>query len=156
MALSKKEKLKKLQEISKKEAATAKWKQEAKWNRDHADALADYMIIATRILLCLKDKGMSQRELAKQLDVSPQALTRIVKGRQNLTLQTIRKIEGVLGIELISITKPNEVKIRERVRFVSVNVDYSSQINVFKGVLTTVDSTGNKNEAKIVDLKLAS
>lgn len=104
MALSRKEKMEKLARSSQVDGVDAKWKKIARWNREHADALEDYTIIASRILQCLKDKGMTQRQLAELLGVSPQALTRIVKGRQNLTLQTIRKIEKVLDISLITVT----------------------------------------------------
>ncbi len=103
MISNKTEKLKKLREASKLDNQNAKWKEIAKWNQIHKDALDDYTIIAFRILECLKEKGLTQRQLAKELGVTPQALTKIVKGRRNLTLNTIRKIEKVLDIQLISV-----------------------------------------------------
>src|SRR5690554_3888878 len=103
MKKTKKEKIELLGRISKPEGEKARWKKIAQWNRDHAESLEDLTIIATRILQTLKAKGMTQKELADKLEVTPQALSRIVKGRQNLTLQTIRKIEKVLDITLVSI-----------------------------------------------------
>ena len=44
---------------------------------------------------------MSQKLLAEKLDVSPQQVSKILKGTENLTLQTITQIETVLGIKLI-------------------------------------------------------
>ena len=37
------------------------------------------------------------------MDVSPQYINKVVKGNENLTLETISKIESVLGITLIEI-----------------------------------------------------
>ena len=56
--------------------------------------------IASRVLTTLKEQNMQQKELAEALDVSPQQVSKIVKGRENLTLQTITKLEQVLGISL--------------------------------------------------------
>lgn len=40
----------------------------------------------------------SQREFAEQLGVSPAYVGKLLKGRENLTLETIWKIQEVLGI----------------------------------------------------------
>jgi ribosome-binding protein aMBF1 (putative translation factor) len=113
MKKTKAEKLEKLASISKKEGDKAKWKEIAKWNRKHADALDDFVIIAGHIRKVLKDKGWKQVELAEKLEVSPQALTRIMKGRQNLTLQSIRKIERVLDVRLITVHHNKEMATLE-------------------------------------------
>jgi len=36
------------------------------------------------------------------LEVSPQQVSKILKGKENLTLATIAKIEEVLGIEILA------------------------------------------------------
>ena len=46
---------------------------------------------------------MTQAELANRLNVSRQHISKIVKGQENLTLETIAKIEEVLGVVLIAI-----------------------------------------------------
>ena len=119
MKKTKKEKIELLNRISKPEGANVRWKKIARWNRGHAESLEDFTIIASQILQTLKARGMTQKELAQKLEVSPQALTRIVKGRQNLALQTIRKIENVLDITLISVNRQptsmvvNKVKCKQ-------------------------------------------
>lgn len=115
-----KEKLDILNNISKPEGKNASWKKIAKWNQDHAESLEDFVIIATRIAQTLKARGMTQKELAGKLGVSPQALTRIMKGRQNLTLQSIRMIEEVLDISLITVQRSGIPMISNQVKFVSV------------------------------------
>ena len=47
---------------------------------------------------------MTQRKLAEKMGVSPQYINKVVKGKENLTLETIAKIEDVLGITLIEVT----------------------------------------------------
>ncbi|MFN8310116.1 MAG: helix-turn-helix transcriptional regulator [Chitinophagales bacterium] len=59
--------------------------------------------IATRILLSLKKRGMTQVDLANSLNVSPQQVNKIVKGNENLSLQTICKIEQLLEVQLLEI-----------------------------------------------------
>ncbi|OFX81522.1 MAG: hypothetical protein A2W86_08230 [Bacteroidetes bacterium GWD2_45_23] len=39
------------------------------------------------------------------MDVSPQYVSKIIKGRENLSLETIWKIEEALGITLISVNR---------------------------------------------------
>ncbi len=59
--------------------------------------------IARRILAAIEDKeDFSQANLARLLGVSPQHISKIVKGKENLTLETIASFSTVLGTELIS------------------------------------------------------
>lgn len=127
--MNRQEKIEQLKGISKKDAPNAKWKEIARWNEQHAACLDDLVIIATRIRSALKDKGLSQKELAAALEVCPQALTRIMKGRQNLSLQSIRRIEKVLNIRLISIHEQHEqaAMMQQKVQFVPVSIHYSTQ-----------------------------
>jgi ribosome-binding protein aMBF1 (putative translation factor) len=66
--------------------------------------------IAILILKTIKAKGISQKELAEKLGVSAQQVSKIVKGKENLTLSTISNLEQVLGVELIQIPT-NDYKI---------------------------------------------
>jgi transcriptional regulator with XRE-family HTH domain len=63
--------------------------------------------IALRILQELRRQkpvnGMSQKKLADEMGVSPQYINKLVKGKENLSLETIAKIESVLGISLLEI-----------------------------------------------------
>lgn len=61
-------------------------------------------LIAIAVLEALKTKNMSQKELASKVKVSAQQINKIVKGKQNLSLETISKLEDALKISLISIT----------------------------------------------------
>ena len=79
------------------------WKEKAEFriaNRAWLDLSAR---IALKILDYLRKKGISQKELAEKINVSPQQINKIVKGSENLTLQTISKIETALCISLIEV-----------------------------------------------------
>jgi transcriptional regulator with XRE-family HTH domain len=49
----------------------------------------------------LDEINMTQKELAFLLKVSPQQVSKWVKGNENLTLETISKLEVALNIDLL-------------------------------------------------------
>ena len=67
--------------------------------------------IATRVLFTLTKKGMTQKDLAKKLDKSPQWINKICQGKQNLTIGTIKELESALGITLFEIPDLKEDSI---------------------------------------------
>jgi len=94
---------------------TSGWLEKARYRRANRGWLRKSQKIAIRVLSVLDEKDMQQKELAEAMEVSPQQVSKIVKGKQNLTLQTISKLEQVLGISLFelprqSYTKKVEVK----------------------------------------------
>jgi len=68
-------------------------------------------LIALKILRKLREIQLSQKELAEKIGVSPQYINKIVKGKENLSLETISKIENALCIKLIEI--PSNENCRE-------------------------------------------
>jgi transcriptional regulator with XRE-family HTH domain len=60
-------------------------------------------MVAVNVLEALKQKGLSQKDLAQKMNVSAQQVNKILKGQQNLTLETISKLENALEISLIEI-----------------------------------------------------
>jgi transcriptional regulator with XRE-family HTH domain len=58
--------------------------------------------IARRILSVLKEKGLPQNKLASALNVQPQQISKIVKGQENLTLETIYKLSLALQFDLLT------------------------------------------------------
>lgn len=147
------EKISKMKAVSKLSANDEKWNKIAKWNKDHANALLDYATIALRIADAIKEKNMKQKDLAQLLDVTPQALTRIMKGRQNLTLQSIRKIENILKIKLVTIHEPkSKIKLytlqKEYVSTQGKHVsDYPQSISVFSGKIIPITNFNIPNSS---------
>lgn len=58
--------------------------------------------IALKVLNKLDVLGWSQRILAEKLKVTPQQVTKIVKGKENLTLETQVKLQQVLDIPILA------------------------------------------------------
>lgn len=81
------------------------WEDEAKWREANEEWLSQSFDIAVRVLETLKAKGMTQKELAAKMNVSPQFINKVVKGQENLSLETIGKLSQALGIKLIEVAK---------------------------------------------------
>lgn len=79
----------------------AKWKEKALFRKNNKVWLQRSQTIAVRILEELRNQALSQKALAEKLHVTPQQISKILKGEENLTLQTISEIEIALGIKLI-------------------------------------------------------
>jgi antitoxin component HigA of HigAB toxin-antitoxin module len=78
-----------------------KWLHEAK-NRQINNEWKSYSIkIASKILIILREKNMKQNQLAEIIGISEQQVNNIVKGKENLTLKIIAKLENALDIKLI-------------------------------------------------------
>lgn len=81
------------------------WLDDAKARQSNKNWTKRSFKIAVRILREIRVQkpinGMTQKKLAALMDVSPQYINKVVKGNENLTLETIDKIEQVLGISLI-------------------------------------------------------
>ena len=114
---------------------TSNWLQKAKQRKINEAWLKKTQHIALKILLELKEKGLTQSDLAFTLNVKPQYVNRIIKGLENLTLETICKIEVALGIELITIS--NSAIVLNQVTVSGNNLDninevLNSSINLLK------------------------
>ena len=58
--------------------------------------------IAIKVLKKLEEKGWLQKDLANEMNVSPQQVNKIVKGQENLTLETQIKLQNILGIPVLA------------------------------------------------------
>jgi transcriptional regulator with XRE-family HTH domain len=58
--------------------------------------------IALKVLDKLEQIRWSQRKLAKEMGVTPQQITKIVKGQENLTLETQIKLQSILKIPILA------------------------------------------------------
>lgn len=79
------------------------WEKDAKWREANEDWLSDSFKIAVLVLETLHSKNMTQKELADKMKVSPQFINKVVKGQENLSLETIAKLGKALGIRLIEV-----------------------------------------------------
>ncbi len=77
------------------------WKERAEWRRNNKYWLDHSRRIALTVLNRLDETGMSQRQLAERMGCSAQNVSKLLKGQENLTLETIAKLELVLGIPIL-------------------------------------------------------
>jgi ribosome-binding protein aMBF1 (putative translation factor) len=81
----------------------SQWLEQAEVRFQNRAWLQKSQAIALTILRALRVQGLTQKELAVQLNVSPQQVNKWVKGKENFTLETLTKIEQALKISLIEV-----------------------------------------------------
>lgn len=79
------------------------WMEQADYYEVNRDWLDKSAMIAIKILSTLRSLSLTQKALAESIGVTPQYINRVVKGQENLSLETICKIERSLGINLIEV-----------------------------------------------------
>lgn len=70
-------------------------KKQVEWSMGISDYLSDI----------LQQRGMSQKQFAKQVGRSEAEVSRWLAGLHNFTLGTLAKISTVLGVDLISVAR---------------------------------------------------
>ncbi len=87
------------------------WLVKAKWRQDNEDWLDISFSIAVRVASTLKANKKAnkypknQAELAEAMGCSAQYVNKLLKGQENLQIETICKIGRILGITLIEVPK---------------------------------------------------
>lgn len=77
------------------------WRAKAQWRRENRRWLRYSGYIAVAVIHRLAELKMSQKELAEKMGCSPQYVSKLLKGSENLTLETISKLEETLGLDLV-------------------------------------------------------
>lgn len=77
------------------------WREKAQWRRDNWSWLRHSQKIAVRVLLQMKQLGLIQKALAERMNCTQQYISKILKGKENMSLDTLSKLERALGITLI-------------------------------------------------------
>jgi len=85
--------------VSKKDAGIIERNRERIRNRA---MLQQSQKIALKVLMKLDDLGWTQKDLAKKMEVSPQQISKIVSGKENLTLKTQIKLQEALDLPVLA------------------------------------------------------
>lgn len=134
--MNKEELLGKLQSVVSGEPV--KWQERSEERIANKKWLRRSQAVALLVLRTLRQKGITQKDLALKMDVSPQQVNKWVKGKENFTFETIVRLEEVLGIELM-IIKGAEMKSNETI---VISLDYKKQ--------PAIQSSGNwKSQSSI-------
>lgn len=117
-----------IEKLNKISTGKSNWIDKAKERQKNKTWLKHSQKIAVKVLRTLREMNIKQKELAENIGVSPQQISKIIKGKENLTLETISKLENALNVNLIlSESKPVKT-IKEYIikkEFVYVPVSYA-------------------------------
>ncbi len=132
-----------MEKLNKLVTGNSNWLEQAKTRQQNAGWLTHSQKIAVKILKTLRLKQMKQTELAQLLNVSPQQVNKIVKGSENLTLETISKIESILGVRLIMVADETPVisqqlSIQKELVYLTV-YDNKAEIQPVKQIIRMYD-----------------
>ena len=79
----------------------SKWREEAEYRRKNARWLRYSAMIALQVRDRMSQIGMTQVVLAEKLGCTQQHISMLLKGKNNLTLETIAKLEEALDFDII-------------------------------------------------------
>ena len=82
-------------------ATPSRWREEAEKRRINKEWLRYSQNVAMRMLDKMEAEGITQKQLAERMNCSQQYVSKILKGCENLSLETVAKIELALGIKII-------------------------------------------------------
>jgi ribosome-binding protein aMBF1 (putative translation factor) len=89
------------------------WMEDVAWRKANKAWLRKSAAIALRILDALDDLNWKKAKLAQEMGVSPQQVSKYVKGEENFKLETLCNLEKVLGIELVTILQSDEEVVQK-------------------------------------------
>lgn len=75
--------------------------QNLKERKKNRAMLRESQSIAFKVLMRLESLKWTQKKLAEKLEVTPQQVSKIISGKENLTLETLVKLQNVLEIPLL-------------------------------------------------------
>ena len=78
--------------------------EEATWRKENASWLRWSRQLAVTLISYMQDNGMKRADLASKLGVSPQYVSKLLSGTENLSFKSIANIEDKLGISCLAIS----------------------------------------------------
>lgn len=77
------------------------WRNDAEWRRKNEAWLRHSQQIAVKVLAFMKREQLTQSTLAERLGCTQQYVSKILKGTENMSLETLTKLEQAMEIQLI-------------------------------------------------------
>ena len=100
------------------------WRERAEWRRANRTWLRRSQEIAVRMLDKMEQMHLTQKSLAERMGCSQQYVSKVLKGQENLSLETITKIESALDIDiLVRNCKPISYDLESQERPISMIAD---------------------------------
>ena len=85
-----------------KSSTPSKWREAAEFRTKNRIWLRYSQSIAMLAADAMEEEDLTQKALAERMGCTQQYVSRILKGQENLTLETISKLETALGLNIIS------------------------------------------------------
>ncbi|SRR5574344_336364 len=79
----------------------SKWREEAQFRSENKLWLRYSQMVAMKMLDRMEELGLTQKMLADKMKCSQQYISKVLKGKENLSLETLFKIEEVLHLKFI-------------------------------------------------------
>jgi transcriptional regulator, XRE family len=89
--------------------------------------------IALSILIRLDELKWKQSLLAEKMGVSPQQVSKWIKGNENFTLETLGRLSEVLGVEFIQVSNIKEPKRTTEIELKSSTLPYEDSFVSYSG-----------------------
>lgn len=124
----------------------SKWIEESNKRFEDKEGLRYSQQVAVRILRTLREKKLSQKDLAELLQVTPQTVNKWVKGSENFGFFTIGKIEKALDIKLMHIYENNNTLIISSSNIIKISNQIHSYLNKIE------ETMASKKETKVIPL----
>jgi transcriptional regulator with XRE-family HTH domain len=97
---------------------------ESRFRMENHEWLRISQDIALALHYYLRKEGITQKALAERMDVSAVYVNKLLKGTENLTIETISKIQTAIGENIINVAQPY---INRTIVFRSVEPKYGTE-----------------------------
>ena len=129
----------------------SRWIEKSKLRRANKVWLDKSAKIALKILRYIRANEITQKDLAEKLNVTPQNISKILKGQENLTIETISKFESVLGISLFEVPGFQVTFVfqgisKNKIPVYKENVPLSNSYEYLKLIKASTLAASQKNE----------
>jgi transcriptional regulator with XRE-family HTH domain len=121
--------------------APSKWIEESNKRFEDKEGLRYSQQVAVRILRTLREKKLSQKDLADLLKVTPQTVNKWVKGSENIGLFTIGRIDKALGIKLMHVFENNNSVVISSTNIVKISNQVHSFLNDIEKIMVAEKDT---------------
>jgi len=130
--------------------------EEIAYRRKNRSTIRQSQDIALKVLLRLEFLGWSKRDLAKRMQVSPQQVSKVVRGTENLTLKTIVKLQEVLEIPLLASYYENNIEnLKEEVGVIQAELEeIKSKVSSFSTEVKNSESIYSFNSVQFTSTEL--
>ncbi|RYM33308.1 helix-turn-helix domain-containing protein [Brumimicrobium glaciale] len=101
--------------------------------------------ISIKVLIKLDELGWTQKDLAREMKVTPQQITKLVSGKQNLTIETQIKLQNILNIPVLASYYEDRMNaIEEKIITIEKSVE--------KLVIQTYQGSNNYQDTKSIKI----